>query len=211
MTDAMERRDLTPKEALMRRCKDCIGFKNGYCNINQAPTREINYGCRKHTTAEEWEKHLEYMEKRLASVEITRVNYMLTLMYTFIQSAMVLMERSEAALGKWIGGKEWRFERKRALNKIMADIEEIRSLNAVYFEKDFIDMMSDYGREDFDDTEYDNFVADAGDFLRLGLTFYEHCYRRPSDKEEAIAKIRQMPHDLNLFEDNFIDSFKIKR
>ena len=32
------------------------------------------------------------------------------------------MTRSESIFGKLIGGKDWRFERKKAIKKMMADI-----------------------------------------------------------------------------------------
>lgn len=170
----------------------------------------MNYGCRTHLTEEQYKKKLEAVDKKLNSDNATKVNYMLTLMYTFLNAGLTLMTRSEMVLGQLIGGKDWRFERKKAIKKMMADIEEVRTLYARYFEKDFVDMMTQYGQSDFDDRQYDNFTADTADFLRLGLTFYEHAYRMPEDKEKAIALIATMPHDLNLFDKEFIDSFKLK-
>jgi len=196
--------------SLDKTCSNCIGYKDGWCQIHHHSTRGINYGCETHLTPEAYEEKLKEMDKRLNSENATRVNYMLTLMYTFLNAGLTLMTRSEMVLGQLVGGKDWRFERKKAIKKMMADIEEVRSLYARYFEKDFVDMMTQYGQSDFDDRQYDNFTADTADFLRLGLTFYEHAYKRPEDKEKAIALIATMPHDLNLFDKEFIDSFKLK-
>lgn len=191
-------------------CANCIGYKDGWCQIHKHSTRAVNYGCRTHLTEELYKKKLEAVDKKLNSDNATKVNYMLTLMYTFLNAGLTLMTRSEMVLGQLVGGKDWRFERKKAIKKMMADIEEVRTLYARYFEKDFVDMMTQYGQSDFDDRQYDNFTADTADFLRLGLTFYEHAYRMPEDKEKAIALIATMPHDLNLFDKDFIDSFKLK-
>lgn len=191
-----------------RKCGNCIGYKEKWCEINKHATNEINYGCKRHTTQEEFDKRMAEVDKKLNAQSAIRVNYMLTLMYTFLNAGLTLMTRSEAIFGKLIGGKDWRFERKKAIKKMMANIEEVRNLYARYFEKDFVDMMTDYGRETFDDEQYDNFTADTADFLRLGLTFYEHAYRRPEDKDRAIELIGTMPHDLNLFDDKFIESFR---
>lgn len=191
-------------------CASCIGYKDGWCQIHKHATRAVNYGCRTHLTEDLYKKKLEAVDKKLNSDNATKVNYMLTLMYTFLNAGLTLMTRSEMVLGQLVGGKDWRFERKKAIKKMMADIEEVRTLYARYFEKDFVDMMTQYGQSDFDDRQYDNFTADTADFLRLGLTFYEHAYRMPEDKEKAIALIATMPHDLNLFDKDFIDSFKLK-
>lgn len=190
------------------RCDTCVGYKDGWCQINKHATNAINYGCKQHITQEEFEKRMAEVDKKLNEQSAIRVNYMLTLMYTFLNAGLTLMTRSEAIFGKLIGGKDWRFERKKAIKKMMADIEEVRNLYARYFEKDFVDMMTDYGREAFDNEQYDNFTADTADFLRLGLTFYEHAYKRPEDKDKAIELIATMPHDLNLFDDKFIESFR---
>ena len=190
------------------RCDTCVGYKDGWCQINKHATSAINYGCKQHITQEEFDKRMAEVDKKLNEQSAIRVNYMLTLVYTFLNAGMTLMTRSEAIFGKLIGGKDWRFERKKAIKKMMADIEEVRNLYARYFEKDFVDMMTDYGREAFDNEQYDNFTADTADFLRLGLTFYEHAYRRPEDKDKAIELIATMPHDLNLFDDKFIESFR---
>ena len=191
-----------------KRCDTCVGYKDGWCQINKHATNAINYGCKQHITQEEFDKRMAEVDKKLNEQSAIRVNYMLTLMYTFLNAGLTLMTRSEAIFGKLIGGKDWRFERKKAIKKMMADIEEVRNLYARYFEKDFVDMMTDYGREAFDNQQYDNFTADTADFLRLGLTFYEHAYRRPEDKDKAIELIATMPHDLNLFDDKFIESFR---
>ena len=191
-----------------RRCGNCIGHKDGWCQINKHATNPINYGCNKHITQEEFDKRMKEMDKKLNSEKATRVNYMLTLMYTFLNAGLTLMTRSEMVLGQLVGGKDWRFERKKAIKKMMADIEEVRNLYARYFEKDFLDMMTNYGASAFDYEHYGNFTADTADFLRLGLTFYEHAYRRPEDKDRAIELIATMPHDLNLFDEKFIESFR---
>lgn len=190
------------------RCETCVGHKDGWCQINKHATNAINYGCKQHITQEEFDKRMAEVDKKLNEQSAIRVNYMLTLMYTFLNAGLTLMTRSEAIFGKLIGGKDWRFERKKAIKKMMANIEEVRNLYARYFEKDFVDMMTDYGREAFDNEQYDNFTADTADFLRLGLTFYEHAYKRPKDKDKAIELIATMPHDLNLFDDKFIESFR---
>ena len=189
-------------------CGNCIGYKEGWCQINKHATNAINYGCKRHTTQEQFDKRMEEVDRQLNSQSAIRVNYMLTLMYTFLNAGLTLMTRSEMVFGKLIGGKEWRFERKKAIKKMMANIEEVRSLYARYFEKDFVDMMTEYGESQFDNEQYDNFTADTADFLRLGLTFYEHAYKRPEDKEKAIELIGTMPHDLNLFDEEFIESFR---
>ncbi len=189
-------------------CSNCIGYKDGWCQIHKHATKAVNYGCRTHLTEELYKRKLEAVDRKLNSEKAIRVNYMLTLMYTFLNAGLTLMTRSEMVLGQLVGGKDWRFERKKAIKKMMADIEEVRSLYARYFEKDFVDMMTQYGQSDFDDRQYDNFTADTAYFLRLGLTFYEHAYRRVEDKEKAIQLIATMPHDLNLFDEDFIDSFR---
>lgn len=196
------------KVSLDKTCGNCIGYKEGWCQIHQHSTLSITYGCRTHLTKEAYENRIKEVDRKLNSEKATRVNYMLTLMYTFLNAGLTLMTRSESALGQLIGGKDWRFERKKAIKKIMANIEEIRSLYARYFEKDFIDMMTQYGESEFDSVQYDNFTADTADFLRLALTYYEHAYHNVDDKEKAIQMIASMPHDLNLFDEKFINSFK---
>lgn len=191
-----------------RRCANCVGYKEKWCEINKHATNPINYGCKKHITQEEFDKRMKDVDKKLNAENAIRVNYMLTMMYTFLNAGLTLMTRSESIIGKLIGGKDWRFERKKAIKKMMADIEEVRNLYARYFEKDFLDMMTNYGESAFDNVQYDNFTADTADFLRLGLTFYEHAYRRPEDKDRAIELIATMPHDLNLFDEKFIESFR---
>ena len=191
-----------------RTCGNCIGYKDGWCQLHQHATRIVNYGCRTHLTSDEFDAKIKEMDARLTGEKAVRVNYMLTLMYTFLNAGLTLITKSELEMGKLIGGKDWRFERKKAIKKIMANIEEIRSLYARYFEKDFIDMMTQYGESEFDSVQYDNFTADTADFLRLALTYYEHAYHNVDDKEKAIQMIASMPHDLNLFDEKFINSFK---
>ena len=191
-----------------KRCDTCVGYKDGWCQINKHATNAINYGCKQHITQEEFDKRMAEVDKKLNEQSAIRVNYMLTLMYTFMNAGLTLMTKSETLLGQLVGGKDWRRERKQAIRKMMANIEEVRSLYARYFEKDFVDMMTDYGESAFDQEQYDNFTADTADFLRLGLTFYEHAYKRPEDKDKAIELIATMPHDLNLFDDKFIESFR---
>lgn len=211
MTDIrnMAQSHFTEKVSIERTCANCVGYNgDGWCVACQCATRPINYGCRRHTTKEEYDKKVADIDRRLNGIDAQRVNYMLTLMYTFLNGGLTLMTRSESILGKLVGGKDWRRERKQAMKKMMKNIEEVRVLYARYFEKDFVDMMTDYGSRTFDDHQYDNFTADTYDLVRLGLTFYEHAYRKPEDKEVAIAKIAGMPHDLDLFDQAFIDSFK---
>lgn len=191
-----------------RKCDTCVGYKDGWCQINKHATNAINYGCKQHMTQDEYDKEMAEVDKKLNEQKAIRVSYMLTMMYTFLNAGLTLMTRSETIFDELVSGKNWRFERKKAMKKMMANIEEVRNLYARYFEKDFVDMMTDYGESEFDNEQYDSFTADTADFLRLGLTFYEHAYTRPEDKDKAIALIASMPHDLNLFDDKFIESFR---
>ena len=191
-----------------RKCGNCVGYKDGWCRINKHATNAINYGCKQHMTQDEYDKKMAEVDKKLNEQKAIRVNYMLTMMYTFLNAGLTLMTRSETIFDELVSGKNWRFERKKAMTKMMANMEEVRNLYARYFEKDFVDMMTDYGEREFDNEQYDSFTADTADFLRLGLTFYEHAYTRPEDKDKAIELIATMPHDLNLFDDKFIESFR---
>ena len=71
-------------------------------------------------------------------------------------------------------------------------------------------MMSDYGREDFDNYTYDGFQMFAGDLLQLGLTYFEHGYRNNEILHEIIDNIREYPNQLNLFSPEFVKQFEIK-
>ena len=71
-------------------------------------------------------------------------------------------------------------------------------------------MMSDYGREDFDNYTYDGFQMFAGDLLMLGLTYFEHGYKDNEVLHEIIEHIRTYPNQLNLFSPEFVEQFKIK-
>lgn len=139
-----------------------------------------------------------------------RVNYMLTLMFAMVTASYQIMIRGESILGELIGGKEWRHQRKKALNDILQAIEKIQSLYSAYFEKDYIQMMSDYGREDFDEKKYSGFQMYSGDILRLCLTAMEHSYHNNDILNEIIEDIRKRPNDLNLFSPEFVEQFRIK-
>lgn len=112
--------------SLDKTCGNCIGYKEGWCQIHQHSTLSITYGCRTHLTKEAYENRIKEVDRKLNSEKATRVNYMLTLMYTFLNAGLTLMTRSESALGELIGGKDWRFERKKAIKRMMLDIEEVR-------------------------------------------------------------------------------------
>lgn len=200
------------KVSIEKKCGDCVGF-NGcdWCNTNKHATNSVNYGCNSHMTKEQFEKKMQEMQAYLDSEDGVRVNYMLTLMYAMVSASYQIMVRGESMLGKLIGGKDWRFERKKALSDIMKDIKHIRSLYSTYFEKDYVQMLSEYGREKFDHCNYDGFQMFSGDFLMLGLTVFEHCYHNHEILFEIIDDIRKRPHDLNLFLPDFVETFRIKQ
>lgn len=202
---------MTNRVDINKTCATCIGYKDGWCEVKQCATRGVNYGCIKWLDEEAYKARCAEIDRRLNSEKATKVNYMLTLMYTFVHSATALMERCELLMGEFIGGKEWRHERKKALNKMASDFEDVRRLYATYFEKDFVDMMTNYGKEAFDNRQYDSFGADSADFLRLALTFYDRCYTSWEAKDEAIARVGEMESDLKLFDNDFIESFRVKQ
>lgn len=188
----------------------CANDKKDWCQFHKHSISAINYGCKTWLTKEQLEAKLKEQQAYLESVKGVRVNYMLTLMFAFVSAAYQIMTRSEAILGELIGGKDWRFERKKALKDIMTDVRHIQTLYSTYFEKDYIQMMSNYGREDFDGYSYDGFQMFAGDMLRLGLTYFEHGYRDNAVLQDVIEYIRQKPNQLNLFNPQFVEQFKIK-
>lgn len=194
-----------------RRCGNCACF-NGkdWCQLRQHSTSAIKYGCNTHLTQEELDKKTKDAEAYLESQDGLRVNYMLTLMFAMVSASYQIMITGEAMLGKLIGGKDWRFERKKALKDMMQCIEKIKSLYSIYFEKDYIQMMSDYGREEFDSYTYDGFQMFASDLLQLGLTYFEHGYRNNEILHEIIEYIRTKPNQLDLFPPEFIKRFEIK-
>ena len=195
-----------------RRCGNC-GCANetkDWCQLHRHCICSINYGCKTWMSPEELDARLREKQAYLDSENGIRVNYMLTLMFAFVTAAYQIMIRGECILGELIGGKDWRFERKKALNDIMSDIGHIQSLYSTYFEKDYIQMMSNYGREEFDRKKYDGFQMYAGDVLMVGLELLEHCYHKPELIREVIKDIRKMPNDLNLFSPEFVDQFQIK-
>lgn len=198
--------------SIAKRCQDCVAF-NGqdWCNLHKHATKGINYGCKSHLTEEGLEKKVKKEEAYLESTNGIRVNYMLTLMFAMVSASYQIMCKGETMLGKLIGGKDWRFERKKALKDIMRDIEHIKTLYATYFEKDYIQMMSDYGREEFDAYTYDGFQMFSGDMLQLGLTYFEYGYRNNEILHAIIEHIRaSYPNQLNLFPEEFVKQFEIK-
>lgn len=208
-----DKKNLMPelKVSLDRRCEGCVHF-NGrdWCKSRKHATKAINYGCDNWITQERLDAELAKVQAFFESKDAIRVNYMLTLMFAFISAAYHIMGRSEAILGELIGGKQWRHERKKALKDIMAMIERISNLYCTYFEKDYVAMMSDYGRAEFDDNAYDGFQMYSGDIVMLGLTVMEHCYHNNAILHEIIDEIRKKPNDLNLFTPEFVSQFKIE-
>lgn len=203
---------LKSQVSIERRCGDCacINEKKDWCLLHKHTTSSINYGCKTWLTQDELDAKLKAKSAYLESENGIRVNYMLTLMFAYVSAAYQIMSRSESILGELIGGKEWRFERKKALKDIMSAIDKISTLYSLYFEKDYIQMMSDYGRKEFDVKAFDGFQMYSGDVLMFGLTLMEHCYHHPEMIYEIIEEIRKRPHDLNLFMPDFVDQFKIK-
>jgi hypothetical protein len=194
-----------------RKCENCVAFNgDDWCLYHKHPTSAIKYGCRTHHTQAELDEKLKREQAKLQAEDGLRVNYMLTLMFAYISAAYQIMIRSEAIVGKLIGGKDWRMERKKAMKDMMSAIEKFKTLYSRYFEQDYIQMMSDYGRESFDVEKYDGFQMFSGDILALGLTVFEHAYHNNEILHEIIAEIRKRPHDLNLFKPEFVDQFKIR-
>ena len=195
-----------------KRCGNCacINENKDWCQLYRHATRAINYGCATWLTQEELDRKVKEKQAYLEAEDGIRVNYMLTLMFALVTASYQIMVRGESILGELIGGKEWRHQRKKALNDILQAIEKIQSLYSTYFEKDYIQMMSDYGREDFDEEKYSGFQIYSGDILRLCLTAMEHSYHDNDILDEIIEDIRKRPNDLNLFSPEFVEQFKIK-
>ena len=201
-----------PKVDIDKRCGNCacINESKDWCQFHQHCVNAINYGCKTWLTQEELDAKIKEKTAYLEAENGVRVNYMLTLMFAFVSAAYQIMIRGEMILGELIGGKDWRFERKKALKDIMQAIEKISSLYSTYFEKDYKQLMSDYGREKFNSIKYDGFQMYAGDILRVGLELMEHCYNNPALINSVIQDIRKLPNDLELFTPDFVDQFKIK-
>ena len=202
----------TKRVDINRTCSKCYGYDgSGWCKIKQCATRGINYACNCYTTQEQYEKLEKRFEDLKNGEQGIRVNYMLTLMYVFISGAYTLMCKAEHMMKGLIGGQEWRHERKKALNQINADIKHISDLYARYFENDFISMLSDQGREQFDEFAYSGFNMFTGHFIQLGLEFFERGYHNPVEVlDKMLEYMRQMPNDLDLFDEKFIDQFKVR-
>ena len=107
------------------KCDTCVGYKDGWCQINKHATNAINYGCRQHITQEEFDKRMAEVDKKLNEQKAIRVNYMLTMMYTFLNAGLTLMTKSETIFDELVSGKNWRLERKKAMKKMMANMEEV--------------------------------------------------------------------------------------
>lgn len=195
-----------------KRCGNCacINEKKDWCQLHRFSVSAINYGCKTWLTQEQLDTKLAEKRKYLESEKGIRVEYMLTLMFAFISASYQIMTRSETILGELIGGKEWRFERKKAMKDMMSAISKIQTLYSTYFEKDYIQMMSDYGREEFDGKKYDGFQKFAGDILMVGLEVIERCYHKPELISDFINVLRTYPNDLNLFNTEFVEQFNIK-
>lgn len=98
-----------------KRCGNC-GCANeakDWCQLHRHSITSITYGCKNWLTPEELDTRLREKEAYLESEKGVRVNYMLTLMYAFISASYQIMTRSESIIGELIGGKNWRFERKK--------------------------------------------------------------------------------------------------
>lgn len=208
----MEMETIGNKIDIDKRCGNCAcaNDKKDWCQLYRHTISSINYGCKSWLTPEQLEVKIKEKEAYLEAEDGVRVNYMLTLMFSFVSASYHIMTRSETILGELIGGKDWRFERKKALNDMMTAISKIQTLYSTYFEKDYKQLMSNYGREKFNHKKYDGFQMYAGDILRVGLELMERCYHHPELIQEIIVDLRKRPNDLNLFLPEFIDQFKIK-
>jgi hypothetical protein len=72
-------------------------------------------------------------------------------------------------------------------------------------------MLSDQGREQFDEFAYSGFNMFTGHFIQLGLEFFERGYHNPVEVlDKMLEYMRQMPNDLDLFDEKFIDQFKVR-
>lgn len=195
-----------------KRCGNCAcaNETKDWCQLYRHSICAVHYGCKSWLTQEELDARIKEKEAYLEAENGVRVNYMLTLMFALVSASYHIMIRSETILGELIGGKEWRFQRKNALNEMMKAIAKVQTLYSTYFENDYKQLMSNYGREKLDRENYDGFQMYAGDILMVGLELMERCYHHPELIHEIIADIRKRPNDLNLFPPEFVDQFKIK-
>jgi hypothetical protein len=131
-------------------------------------------------------------------------------MFAFVSGAYQIMVRGEMILGELIGGKEWRHERKKALTDMQKAIKTIYDRYTTYFENDYKQMMSNYGREEFNNKKYDGFQRYSSYVLMVGLELIERCWHNPELIFEMLEDIRRYPNDLNLFTPEFVEQFKIK-
>ena len=194
---------------LDRTCGNCICYKEGWCQYHKHATKAINYGCKTHTTADEFDAKMKEMDKRLNSENATRVNYMLTLMYTFLNAGMTLMTRSEMVLGQLVGGKDWRFERKKAASEITKSAERIESLHAQFFQSDMNKVFTDHGKKDFDSEAYDNHEKDAYEVCRLLMLYIDRCWGDENAANKVIACLEGMPTG-NIFTDKDIERYRMR-
>lgn len=194
-----------------KRCGNCACF-NGkdWCQLHQHSTLSITYGCGTWLTQEDLDARLKEKTAYLESEKGIQVEYMLTLMFAFISAAYHILVQGESILGELIGGKEWRHERKKALTDIEKAINTIYSRYTTYFEQDYKQMMSNYGREEFNGKKYDGFQKYSSYVLMVGLELIERCWHKPELIFEVIKDIRKYPNDLNLFAPEFVDKFQIK-
>jgi hypothetical protein len=194
-----------------RRCEGCACFnKKDWCLLHKHATRPINYGCKNWMTQEMLDAKLKEKTAYLESEKGLRVEYMLTLMFAFISAAFQIMVRGEMILGELIGGKEWRHERKKALTDINKAIKTIYDRYTTYFEQDYKQMMSDYGREEFNGKKYDGFQRYSSYVLMVGLELIERCWHNPELIFTILDDLRKYPNDLNLFSAEFVEQFKMK-
>ena len=189
----------------------CINDKKDWCQLHRHSVCAIHYGCRTWMNQEMLENKLKEKTAYLESQSGLRVEYMLTLMFALVSAAYQIMVRGEMILGKLIGGKDWRYERKKALSDIEKAIKTIYDRYTTYFEKDYQQMMSDYGRDKFDGKKYDGFQRYSSYVLMVGLELIERCWHNPELIFEVIEDIRKHPNDLNLFTPEFVEQFKIKQ
>lgn len=207
----MEITDKVNQVDMDKRCENCACFnKKDWCQLHRHSTRAINYGCRTWMTQEMLEEKLKEKTAYLESQNGLRVEYMLTLMFAFVSGAYQIMVRGEMILGELIGGKEWRHERKKALTDMQTAIKTIYSRYATYFENDYKQMMSDYGREEFNGKKYDGFQRYSSYVLMVGLELIERCWHHPELIFDVLEDIRKYPNDLNLFTPEFVEQFNIK-
>lgn len=194
-----------------RRCENCACFnKKDWCQLHQHSTRAINYGCKTWMSQEMLDRAIKKRTAYLESENGMRVEYMLTLMFAFISASYQIMVRGEMILSELIGGKEWRHERKKALTDMQKAIKTIYDRYTTYFEKDYKQMMSDYGRASFDEKKYDGFQRYSSYVLMVGLELMERCYHHPELIYQVLDDLRKYSNDLNLFTPEFVEQFEIK-